>query len=201
MFSWSKLRSFPCTEIIPADIADAFMSLDEGATEDEENCTSTTDDESYTGDAPSDDETLDADTDTDSDEDSESSTDNEDDDDDSDGSDDDPDDDDAAIEPVEQATDEEPINADNENQGAHDDPSDQNENQGAGSAPDGDQNKQAGRDKGAGKAKASKTKSYAQAVKTKFLKLRPNTGYNLRHRCTKAKSFKRRFDRLHFQFL
>ena len=82
------------------------------------------------------------------------------------------------------------------NQGANN-----NKNQGAGDVSDDTGNDEPEHDKGARRKRAPKGKSYADAAKTRLLKLRPNTGYSLRQRSNKEKSFKRRFDRIHFQFL
>ena len=61
--------------------------------------------------------------------------------------------------------------------------------------------KNQGADDSSNQENATKDKSYAEALKAKLLTMRQNSGYNLRQTATKAKSFKRRFDRLHFLFL
>ena len=109
-FSWTKLRSFPTNEIVPADIPDAFLSADEGVDDEDSESIYTTEstsdlDESYAEDASSDEETLDADTDTDNDDNDDS------DDDESNGPNDDPDESGANADPCAK------------NQGARDEPS------------------------------------------------------------------------------
>ena len=176
VFSWKKLRNLP-----NADLSSDTVIADEGANVDGQiPNNSDDDDDSY---APStdsdDDETLAADTETDSDDDS-TASDSENKDDDNDDSPNEPDSYD------EQQDHQGATNTDEANQGANDTntTAENNKNQGA---RDNNDNNNA--------SQGAKKSTRALAA------LRATTHYDLRQKNKKAKSFRRRFDRIHFQFL